>query len=1097
MHSPENGPAFDKVGTLFEQARALPEREALEMLGRACGDNPQLLSEVLSLLEAHRCARDFLEQPVAPPPAMVEPSAPTPDADGRCADSLPQSASLGRYSADHARPRAVAMPTIAGYRFERELGEGGFGVVYLAEQLRPIRRRVAIKVVRPGPVSSSLLNRFDGERQALALLDHPGIAKVYDAGSTDSGLPYFVMEYVEGSVITKHCEAHSVEVPGRLELVIQVCEAVAHAHRRRIIHRDIKPGNVLVATIDGRPQAKLIDLGIAKAMGFALTEQPMQTLSHQVLGTPQYMSPEQSLGVGAAVDERTDVYSIGVMLYELLTAGKPYDLEGQSFTEIQRIIREADPLPFSRWLLPRSSATRTSAGRLTATFSRRLKPELEWIVRRALEKEPARRYAGATELAEDLRRYLRREPVLAGPPGPAYRTRKFFQRYRAPVAVITTVALILGAAGAGVMVSFARAAAARKDSRWTKYCSEMSAALSGLAANDPTAARTAIESVPQEFRGWEWRYVMRESQGWDASFATEHVIFSLAAHDADLIAAGAARGSILLFEAGLDAPPVELHGHTSAVNALAFSPDGLELFSASSDGSVRCWSGTHFAQSRMVYESPGAITSIAFSPDRRTIAICRVDEGIVVLEDGPGKETRVLPAGHGKPSAVAFGPRGSGTLLLGTADGWIEWWDAQMWTQIAAQQKTEKRIRSIAVHPTLPVFIAGDMGGGVTISEGGPMGELKRLPAHRQAVKQVAFSSKGDCWVSSSNDKTISIWKYPESRSSATLHGHTAFVDCFALIGDGPMVVSGSWDLSLRSWTKHLRPEYARVGSDGICAMSGGLLYFSPDRRTLASAPIGSGAVRTADFELTPGITAIAGDCRSRRLAVGTTSGEVLSLDGPESAPVTIGKLTGSIVRVDCAAGIVAAGAIDGDLGVWNTGNIGQSWTAHRHNAVVTSVELSRTGNLAVFGLADGTLLIRAPGRSSGLLSLSVAKSSVVATAIDPGAAESWVAAAASPNLLRVFATRSGALTATLLLPAEPTSSLAAAGSRLFVGCGDGSLVIVDTDTWSIVCRIPVFDRNCARVFFDESDEGVIVVCADGRVRKLATGQPFPALNEK
>jgi serine/threonine protein kinase/tetratricopeptide (TPR) repeat protein len=334
---------------------------------------------------------------------------------------------------------------IGPYRVRQRLGEGGMGVVWLAEQDEPIRRRVAIKIIKWGMDTRQVVARFASERQVLARLDHPNIARVFDAGSTEHGRPSFVMEYVPGIAITEYCDKHRLTVIQRLELFLQVCEGVQHAHRNAIIHRDLKPQNVLVSVLEGRPVPKIIDFGVAKATDRSLEEGTVFTEHGQLIGTPEYMSPEQAEMSSLDVDTRTDLYSLGVLLYELLTGLLPFDsrqLRQAGIDEIRRRIREDEPpLPSTR--LGRDQPQTESIARAHATSVGRLVSELrgdlDWITMKALEKDRTRRYGTATELADDLRRHLRNEPVLASPPSTLYRVRKFVRRHAVGVAFAAVV----------------------------------------------------------------------------------------------------------------------------------------------------------------------------------------------------------------------------------------------------------------------------------------------------------------------------------------------------------------------------------------------------------------------------------------------------------------------------------------------------------------------------------------------------------------------------------------------------------------------------------------------------------------------------------
>lgn len=364
-------------------------------------------------------------------------------------------------------PRHSAPTSIGPYRILETIGEGGFGVVYLAEQTEPVRRRVALKVIKPGMDSRAVLARFQAERQALAVLDHPHVATVYDGGITERGLPYFAMEYVRGEPITAFCDRHRFSLDDRIGLFIQVCDAVQHAHTKAIIHRDLKPSNILVAyDAEGRPSVRVIDFGVAKALNQRLAEHTIHTERGQLIGTPEYMSPEQAEMSGLDIDTRADVYSLGVVLYEILTGLLPFDprtLRAAAFAEIQRIIRESEPpRPSTRLSGAGASAPSLSAARHTdpRALASVLRGELDWVVMRCLEKDRARRYDTPSALGAELKRYLANEPVLARPPSPGYRLRKFIARRKGPVAAGFLVFLALAAGIVGSTLFAVRASRA-------------------------------------------------------------------------------------------------------------------------------------------------------------------------------------------------------------------------------------------------------------------------------------------------------------------------------------------------------------------------------------------------------------------------------------------------------------------------------------------------------------------------------------------------------------------------------------------------------------------------------------------------------------
>ncbi len=415
---------------MFGEALERPALERDAFVEGACAGDEPLRDEVRALLAAHAQGGRFL-------------GAPTSSAEAR-SGGPDGGAPIGEGPGSRIGP----------YKLLQRIGEGGFGVVFMADQEAPVARRVALKIIKLGMDTRQVIARFEAERQALAMMDHPNIARVLDAGSTGTGRPYFVMELVKGEPITEFCDKHKLSTDERLDLFTQVCQAVQHAHTKGIIHRDLKPSNILVSTQDGRAHARVIDFGIAKATGARLTEKTLFTEHRALIGTPEYMSPEQAEG-SLDIDTRTDVYSLGVLLYELLTGTTPFpgaELRRAAYAEMQRIIREVEP-PKPSTRLSQSAETLASIAAKRHTEPRKLgalvRGDLDWIVMKALEKDRQRRYETASGLAMEIGRHLAGEPVLAVPPSAAYRVRKFVRRHRVGVAAggVVAATLVLGLAG--------------------------------------------------------------------------------------------------------------------------------------------------------------------------------------------------------------------------------------------------------------------------------------------------------------------------------------------------------------------------------------------------------------------------------------------------------------------------------------------------------------------------------------------------------------------------------------------------------------------------------------------------------------------------
>ncbi|MHC4564855.1 MAG: protein kinase domain-containing protein [Planctomycetota bacterium] len=1066
--------------------------ERAAYLKSACRSDAELLARVEALLKSHDEAGSFLEVPVLG--SHGEP-------DNACSIDGPGTR-IGRYE------------------LLELIGEGGMGMVYLAQQKEPVKRTVALKIVKLGMDTKQVVARFEAERQTLALLEHPNIAHVFDAGTTNTGRPYFVMEYVEGESVTKYCDQQKLSVEDRLELFRRVCDGVHHAHQKGIIHRDIKPSNILVSLREERAVPKIIDFGIAKAITQPFTEKTSYTEQGQLLGTPEYMSPEQAEMAYQDVDTRSDIYSLGVVLYELLAGVTPFDAERLregGIDRIQQIICEEEPrTPSTRLTSLGDKANEVAQSRRTqiVTLTRRLHRELEWIPMKAMRKDRSRRYRSASELADDIQNYLAGTPLIAGPESTVYRARKFVRKHAGSVAsaALVTLAVVLGLVVSIIMgcraeqarqeeatarikieQALTRAENAEKVAeeqrqlaeKQSKLASEHSEgyrrelyfkriALADMAYRDGSIKRVRelLEECPEDLRGWEWDHLDHISSDEPSTTLSGHNgVFGLAmSPDGTRIVSNGDNKTIKVWDAQSGAVLMTLPGHGSDMfNPVSFNPDGRKIASGGQDNIVRVWDTESGAELVTLQGHKSMIRAVEFSPDGKRIASASHDKTVKLWDSETGAELMVLQGHRHRITDVVFSPSGENLVSCDPgAEGTIKVWDASTGSELMTLLGHKNGVYCLAFSPDGKKIASGSLDNTVKIWDAKSGLELMTL-MHTGIVFAVSFSPDSRyvaCGGGFSGfGGVIKLWDVQRPNEVRILPGHDGGTRTAVFSPDGSQIISSGSD-SIKIWDLRINREQVILEPRRLAWWTVWPVSFSPDGKYLASACGPKNEM-----------------IQVWNIATGT---EVMTLRGHED-------IAGAVFSPDGKR--IVSSSNDKLIKVWDAFTGDELMTLRGHNSSVGAM-FSPDGKRIVSRSWDKTIKVWDASTGAELMTLHGHNSEVLSVALSPDGKRIVSGSRGGP--IKVWDASTGAELMTLRGHRGVCRAAVSPDGKWIASAGDdGTVRIWDMGTGDAVMTLRGHNRVRAAVAFTPDSRRIISGGqSEAKVWDVATGAEVMTLRQ-